>query len=99
MNENKARYIVRMIETFKSNTLFLDATNADYKEHNRMKKRYQETGGWDKGSETALIEFIMRVDKNGVPGGEYLREDTENLEFCLSQRRIPLIERPAKSDA
>ena len=69
MTENEARYIVRMIQSFREGWLFLDATDKDAEELDQIKARYNESGGWSKGSETALAEFILRVDRNGVPGG------------------------------
>jgi len=99
MTENEARYIVRMIQAFKDNVLFLDATEEDDKELDVMRARYLEAGRWSAGSETALAEFILRVAENGVPSGEYIQKKYNAAEFpyideYLQQRGIPRIERP-----
>ena len=96
MTENEARYIVRMIESFKENTLFLDATTEDEREFDRMKERYREAGRWSAGSEAALSEFILRVAENGVPGGKYLShgDELDYMDLWLGQRGIPRIVRP-----
>lgn len=96
LTENEARYIVRMLEAFRSNTLFLDATTEDAEKHDEFKRRYEEAGRWSSGYETAAAEFILDVCKNGVPGGEYLHNASSGLlTTWLEQRGIPAIERPA----
>ena len=104
MTENEARYIVRMIQSFQDNILFLDATDKDDEELDRMKARYNEAGGWGKGVETALAEFILRVDRNGVPGGEHLQKkwnegEYPHMDLYLQQRGIPRIERTPRDTA
>ena len=99
MTENEARYIVRMITAFRKNILFLDATDKDDEELGVMKTRYDEAGRWQQGAETALAEFILRVDRDGVPGGEYLQkklngEEYPHVDLYLKQRGIPRIVRP-----
>lgn len=93
MTENEARYIVRMIQAYQSNCLFMDATDKDAKIIDKMKKIYQATGGWSKGSEAAKIELILYVFNNGVPGGAYFHDD-DMLVAYQWQKRTPLIERP-----
>lgn len=92
MTENEARYILRMIDAFKSNVLFYDATDKDNEELTRIRERYYEAGRWTAGYETALSEFIMRVEKFGVPGGEYLIP-TARIDLYLQQQEVPKIER------
>ena len=99
MNENEARYIIRMLSSFGRNVLFSDATDKDAEEQDKMKARYEEAGGWQKGSETAMVEFILRVDREGVPGGEHIqktynKEEYPYMDMHLEQRGIPRIERP-----
>lgn len=93
MTENEARYILRMIDAFKNNILFHDATDKDNEELTRMRERYREAGRWTAGSETALVEFIMRVEKFGVPGGEYLITPPARVDLYLQQTEVPKIER------
>ena len=98
---NEARYIIRMMASFRENVLFLDATEGDEKELAIMKERYHEAGGWQRGAETAIGEFILRVVENGVPGGEYIHTKhkigtMENMLLWQKQRGTPLIERPEK---
>ena len=92
MTENEARYIVRMIDAFRNNVLFDDATDKDEEEIKRIRTRYYQAGRWSAGSETALIEFILRVEKYGVPGGEYFLP-IKQIDLYLSQREIPKINR------
>lgn len=98
MDENTARYIVRMLGGFVDATLPLDATDEDAKEMDRMKKRYRTAGRWTQGAETAKAEFVMRIAANGVPGGDLLDADNPYLDRWLEQRGIPRIERPSKMD-
>lgn len=95
MNQSEARYIIRMICSFRNGVLFLDATDQDSNEMDRIRSRYQEAGGWIKGSEAALSEFIVRVAETGIPGGEYINSKN-NIDLFLSQREVPLIERPPR---
>lgn len=100
MTENEARYIIRMIQSFRDGVLFLDATDEDDKELDVIKARYHEAGGWQQGAETALAEFILRVNQNGVPGGEHIQKkfypaEYPNMDLYLRQRSIPRIERPS----
>lgn len=99
MTLNEARYIIRMITAFRENVLFFDATDEDDKELDRMRERYQEAGGWQRGAEAAIGEFILRVAAGGVPGGEHIYtkhgEGTfEDMRLGQEQRGTPLIERP-----
>ena len=93
MTENEARYIVRMIDAFKENVLFTDATDEDSKLLDEMKKKYFEGGRWQAGSELARVWLIMHVSAHGVPGGVYY--DKEHMTRYLGQREIPLIVRPS----
>lgn len=100
MTENEARYIVRMIDAFRNNMLFIDATTGDESEFDRIKARYDEAGRCQSGAETALAEFILRTVENGVPGGEYLQaihfpDEYPMMDLYLAQRKIPRIERPS----
>lgn len=93
MTENEARYVLRMIDAFRNNILFYDATDKDNEELERIRERYYEAGRWTVGSETALVEFIMRVEEFGVPGGEYLIAPRERIDLYLQQKEVPKIER------
>lgn len=100
LNENEARYIVRMIFARQENCLFIDATYEDDKELDVIEDRYDTAGRWEGGRETSLAEFILRVVENGVPGGRYIHDDLVDgydLEFGLEQRGIPRIERPKEA--
>ena len=95
MNTNEARYIVRMITAFKSGILFLDSTDEDASEIDRMTARYDEAGGFNEGREVALAEFVLRVADGGVLGGELISKSA-NLDDYLKSSGVPRIERPRK---
>lgn len=92
MTENEARYIARMLDAYKENILFTDATHEDDKLLDIMRERYREGGRFQAGSEAARIWLIMYVSENGVPGGEYI--DDHHIDRYLFQREVPRIERP-----
>jgi hypothetical protein len=82
-----------MIDSFRDNVLFSDATDKDAEELDRMRERYQEAGGWQEGTEAAIGEFIMRVAHDGVPGGDYLISQ-DRIDLYTLRGDLTFIERP-----
>lgn len=95
IDENTARYIVRMLRAADSGDWpFPDATDKDEEELARIKERYQEAGRFRAGYETSRAEFIMRVCRDGVPGGNYVYPAATTVENALKYSQLPLIKRP-----
>lgn len=72
INENQARYIIRMMDSFRNDTLFSDATDEDVKIVKRMKVVYQDNGRWQAGAEAAFVFLVDFVQREGVPRGKYI---------------------------
>lgn len=83
-----------MLAAYRQNTLFLDATEGDADELLAMRERYESAGRFQKGEEAAMAEFIMRVAEQGVPGGGYLSDKPEEVDFWLLNYGVPRIKRP-----
>lgn len=90
IDENAARYIVRMLSGYDRGVLPIDGTTGDEAEFERMERREREMHTRIVGWEQAQMEFVLRIASRGVPGGKYL-EDVALLAGWMGAR--PFIER------